>query len=95
MRKVRIIEPLIVFPQNGESDGYSLLDGPVRLEVLKEIGVTHARCLISTDDETCMYDKRVNRIAAIQEHMMILYSMTCRWTRQSNRGSPQENTTCA
>ena len=72
MREVGIIEPLIVFPQNGKSDSYFLLDGHVRLEVLKQIGATHARCLISTDDEAYTYNKRVNRIATIQEHVMIL-----------------------
>jgi len=72
VREVGIIEPLIVFPQNGKSDSYFLLDGHVRLEVLKQIGAIHARCLISTEDETYTYNKRVNRIATIQEHVMIL-----------------------
>ncbi len=52
MREVGIIEPLIVFPHNGQSDTYLLLDGHVRLEVLRQIGETHARCLVATDDET-------------------------------------------
>jgi hypothetical protein len=70
--EVGIIEPLIVFPQSGKSDTYVLLDGHVRLEVLKQIGQTHARCLIATDDETYTYNKRVNQLAPIQEHVMIL-----------------------
>lgn len=70
VREVGIIEPLIVFPQ---SDGkYLLLDGHIRLEVLKNIGESQVRCLISTDDETYTYNKRVNRMATIQEHTMIL-----------------------
>ena len=70
VREVGIIEPLIVFPQN---DGkYLLLDGHVRLEVLKQIGDTQAPCLIATDDETYTYNKRVNRMAIIQEHTMIM-----------------------
>jgi len=72
VREVGIIEPLIVFPQNGKSDSYFLLDGHVRLEVLKQLGATHARCLVSTDDEAYTYNKRVSRIATIQEHVMIL-----------------------
>lgn len=74
IREVGIIEPLVVFPQKTDSDAqmYLLLDGHVRLEVLKELGETHARCLISTDDETFTYNKRVNRMATIQEHVMIL-----------------------
>jgi ParB-like chromosome segregation protein Spo0J len=70
VREVGIIEPLIVFPQK---DGtYLLLDGHIRLEVLKQTGETEVRCLLATDDETYTYNKRVNRMAIIQEHTMIL-----------------------
>ena len=72
MREVGVIEPLIVFPQNGGSGMYVLLDGHVRLEVLKQIGQKEVRCLISTDDETYTYNKRVNLLTPIQEHVMIL-----------------------
>ena len=70
--EVGIIEPLIVFPQSGNPNSFLLLDGHIRLAVLKQIGETHARCLIATDDETYTYNKRVNRMATIQEHNMIL-----------------------
>jgi ParB-like chromosome segregation protein Spo0J len=70
IREVGVVEPLIVFPQK---DGtHLLLDGHVRLEALKYIGETHANCLVATDDETYTYNKRVNRMATIQEHLMIL-----------------------
>lgn len=70
VREVGIIEPLVVFPQ---SDGmYVLLDGHIRFEVLRQTGETEARCLVATDDETYTYNKRVNRMATIQEHSMIL-----------------------
>jgi hypothetical protein len=72
VREVGIIEPLIVFPQKGEPGRYLLLDGHIRWEVLKQLGEPYARCLISTDDETFTYNKRVNRMATIQEHAMIL-----------------------
>jgi hypothetical protein len=72
VREIGLIEPLIIFPQNGKSDSYLLLDGHVRLEVLKQIGENHARCLLSNDDETYTYNKRINRMATIQEHAMIL-----------------------
>lgn len=74
VRELGIIEPLVVFPQKDESDQqkYLLLDGHVRLEVLKQIGETHVRCLTATDDEAFTYNKRVNRMATIQEHVMIL-----------------------
>ena len=70
IREIGVVEALVVFPQK---DGtYLLLDGHVRLEALKHIGETDVRCLVSTDDETYTYNKRVNRMATIQEHAMIL-----------------------
>ena len=51
---------------------YILLDGHLRLEVLKELGQTSARCLISTDDEAYTYNKRVSKLATVQEHVMVL-----------------------
>jgi len=72
VREVGIIEPLIVFPQNGKSGKYILLDGHVRLEVLKDLGQSHAPCLIATDDEAYTYNKRISRVATVQEHVMIL-----------------------
>jgi len=74
VREIGIIEPLIVFPQQGTSNSntYLLLDGHIRLEVLKQLGETEARCLVSADDEAFTYNKRVNRMATVQEHVMIL-----------------------
>jgi hypothetical protein len=72
VREVGIIEPLIVFPQNDKSDFFLLLDGHIRFEVLKQLEKTVAHCLIATDDETYTYNRRVNRMATIQEHAMIL-----------------------
>ncbi|MCL4850297.1 MAG: ParB N-terminal domain-containing protein [Bryobacteraceae bacterium] len=72
VREVGIIEPLIVYPQSGTAGIYHLLDGHVRFEVLKQLGATHATCLIATDDEAYTYNKRVSRMATIQEHAMLL-----------------------
>jgi ParB-like chromosome segregation protein Spo0J len=70
--EIGVIEPLIVFPEKGKSDSFLLLDGHIRLAVLKQIGHREVRCLVATDDETYTYNKRVNRMATIQEHNMIL-----------------------
>ena len=72
VREVGIIEPLVVYPELGKSGAHMLLDGHVRLEVLRDLGHEEATCLISTDDETCTYNHRVSRIAPIQEYRMIL-----------------------
>jgi ParB-like chromosome segregation protein Spo0J len=72
VREVGIIEPLVVFPQDGAAGTYLLLDGHLRLEALKELGHTHTPCIVSTDDEAYTYNRRINKIAPIQEHTMIL-----------------------
>jgi ParB-like chromosome segregation protein Spo0J len=72
IREVGVVEHLIVCPQNVKTGGYMLLDGHIRLEVLKDIGQKEVFCLISTDDEGFTYNHKVNRLSAIQEHFMIL-----------------------
>src|SRR5258708_40311802 len=72
VREVGIIEPLIVFPENGKSDQYVLLHGHVRLEVLKELGETEPRCIDPTDDEAYKYNKPLHRLRPVHEHFRIL-----------------------
>ncbi len=73
--EVGIIEPPIVYPQNRSNGTYLLLDGHTRLEVLKDLGICEVYCLISTDDESYTYNKQVNRLSMIQEHLMILKAL--------------------
>src|SRR5260221_1811930 len=70
LQHVGLIEPLVVFPAG--QDQYWLLDGHLRLEILKARKVTEVRCLLATDDEAYTYNKRVNFLPAIAEHYMIL-----------------------
>ena len=72
IRELGLIEPLVVFPQENSEGAFVLLDGHVRLSILKALGATSARCLISIDDEGFTYNHKVNRLSAIQEHFMIL-----------------------
>jgi ParB-like chromosome segregation protein Spo0J len=71
--EVGIIEPLVVHRQRGSS--FLLLDGHVRLEVLKSMGATQTLCIISTEDEAFTYNSRVNRVAPIQANRMILKAL--------------------
>jgi hypothetical protein len=71
-REVGIIEPPIVARVRDNPGNFLLLDGHLRIEALKDIGQTEVTCLVSTDDEAFTYNKRVNRLAIIQEHKMIL-----------------------
>jgi ParB-like chromosome segregation protein Spo0J len=70
--EVGIVEPPVVARDRGEPGKYLLLDGHLRIEALKDRGETEVVCLISFDDEAFTYNKRVNRIAIIQEHRMII-----------------------
>jgi hypothetical protein len=70
--EIGIIEPLIVYPLTGQPGKYMLLDGHLRYDVLQQRGVAEAPCLVSAEDEAYTYNKRVNRLATIQEHYMIL-----------------------
>ena len=71
IREVGLIEAPVVAPLK-KGKGYLLLDGHLRVMALKELGVEHVSCLISTDDETYTYNKYINRLSAIQEHRMIM-----------------------
>lgn len=70
IKDVGIIEPLVVAPTSNKTQ-YILLDGHIRFEVLKELGYTEIPCLLSSDDENYTYNKKINRLATIQEHFMI------------------------
>jgi len=69
--EVGIIEPLSIFEIQSEKQMYSLLDGHMRFEILKELGFTEVPCLMSTDDESYTHNKQTNRLATVQEHLMI------------------------
>lgn len=82
IQEVGIIEPPLVARQEGRQGKFLLLDGHLRIEVLKELEVDEVTCLIATDDEAFTYNKRVNRLATIQEHKMILKAI--------ERGVPED-----
>ena len=70
--EIGLVEPPVVARSRENQGKYLLLDGHLRLEVLRERGLLEIECLVSTEDEAFTYNKRVNRIAIIQEHRMIL-----------------------
>src|SRR3546814_2524474 len=45
------------------------------LDVLKERGDKDVVCLVATDDEAITYNKRISRMAIVQEHKMILKAL--------------------
>jgi hypothetical protein len=72
IRAIGLIEAPVVVPDPKRAGKYLLLDGHVRIEALKDLGILDVECLISTDDETYTFNKRVNRLVPVQEHRMIV-----------------------
>ena len=70
--EVGIIEPLVVRPLPGQPGKYVLMDGHMRLDVLRLSGASEVGCIISTEEESFIYNKKVNLLATVQEHYMIL-----------------------
>ncbi len=82
VRAVGLVEAPVVAPDRKHRGRYFLLDGHLRIEVLKDLGIAEVECLVATDDETYTYNKRINRLAPVQEHRMI--------QRAIDRGVPKE-----
>ncbi len=72
IREIGIVQPPIVARHPKLHGRYLLLEGHLRIEVLKELGIEEVTCLVSCDDEAFTYNRQVNRLATIQEHRMIL-----------------------
>jgi len=70
--EVGIVEPPIVVRHPSESGLYLLLDGHLRIEILRDSGAVEVLCLIATDDEAFTFNKRISRLAGVQENRMIL-----------------------
>lgn len=70
--EVGIIEPPVVVRDRLDQAKFHLLDGHLRVDILRERGDREVVCLIATEDEAFTYNRRVSRIAIIQEHRMIL-----------------------
>jgi RepB plasmid partitioning protein/ParB-like nuclease domain len=68
---IGLVEAPVVTRDRKKAGRYFLLDGHLRVEALKDLGIETVECLVSTDDEAYTYNKRVNRISAVQEHRMI------------------------
>lgn len=73
VREVGIIEPMIVHPQKGGK--YLLLDGHMRLQVLRDLEKEEALCIVSSDDESYTYNTKVSRLAPIQANRMIMKAL--------------------
>ena len=71
IREIGLVEPPVVVQNQKDPSSYLLLDGHLRIEVLRDLGESEVECLISTDDEAFTYNKRVSRLSPVQEQRMI------------------------
>lgn len=69
--EVGLVEPPVVARHGNDPKSYLLLDGHLRVEILRESGASEVECLISRDDEAFTYNKRISRLSAVQEQRMI------------------------
>lgn len=82
LRELGSIEPPVVAEDRQCKGKYLLLDGHMRVQAMRELGSTEITCIVSTDDEGFTYNKRVNRLATVQQHRML--------TRAIKRGVSEE-----
>ncbi|EOC0019194.1 plasmid partitioning protein RepB C-terminal domain-containing protein [Cronobacter sakazakii] len=69
-----IIEPIIVF-YDKENDVTKILDGHLRVEALKDLGIEKAPCILSSINDAFTPNKQVNHINVVEEHRMIMKSL--------------------
>lgn len=72
IEEIGLVEPLVVYRRADLRGQHLLLDGHLRREILMEKGVAEVECLLSEDDEAFTYNKRINRLAVVEEHFLIV-----------------------
>jgi hypothetical protein len=72
------------------SKGFLLLDGHLRLAILKELGAVEAKSLLATEEDGYTYNKRVNYIPPVAQHLMLLQALN----RGVSRGTDRHSAKC-
>ena len=73
VKEIGLIEPLVVFERSKTE--FLILDGHIRVDILKGNGAKEARCILAADDESYTYNRRVNSIPPIAQHLMLLEAL--------------------
>jgi len=69
-----LVDPLSVLPQ--AKDRYLVVDGDLRLNILRDLRITKARCTAILEEECYGYSRRVTVLSPIAEHVMILEALS-------------------
>lgn len=75
IKEIGVVEPVVVYPSGegkGDSRKWLVLDGHVRIEILKELGLSEVRCVVSTDFDPFTPNREVNRVNGLQGHFMVI-----------------------
>lgn len=72
MKAIGLVEPLCVYPENG---GYVILDGCLRYEACRALGVEVVPCLVYQDPEAYTFNRMVNKLSPYQEMRMLRRSL--------------------
>ncbi|CAB3795261.1 hypothetical protein LMG28614_04137 [Paraburkholderia ultramafica] len=68
---VGLVEPLIVTRIRDNKNVFRILDGRLRVEALRRLGLNEALCIVATDDEAYTYNKYISRLTSAQDARMI------------------------
>lgn len=82
MKEIGLVEPLVVEQRSNERGQHLLLDGHLRLDVARSLGWHAITCMFAPHDDSFTYNMRVNRLATVQESLMI--------QRALERGVPED-----
>jgi len=75
IEEVGLVEAPVVTKAPKQPGQYYLVDGHLRLVAVRDLGWTEVDCLLSAEDDTYTYNKRVSRLSAVQDHRMIVRAM--------------------
>ena len=66
IKEIGLVEAPVVARIEGDPGRYLLLDGHIRVEILKDMGQAEVECIVSLDDEAFTYNRNINRLSAVQ-----------------------------
>jgi hypothetical protein len=69
-----LVDPLTVLPQ--AKNRYLVVDGNLRLKVLKDLRITKARCTTILEEDFYAYSRRVTVLSPMAEYVMILEALS-------------------
>ncbi|MBC8951369.1 plasmid partitioning protein RepB C-terminal domain-containing protein [Xenorhabdus sp. PB62.4] len=70
IKEIGLIEPIIIYFDN-EGKSIKILDGHLRVEAMKDLGIEKASCIVSTINDSYTPNKHVNHLTVIEEQKML------------------------